>query len=69
MSDEDCNRQKMYILLTLSKTTMLERLVQENQRNMQKYYLDTIFVSEEKMYLRGAKLMVLVKKCVGINSD
>ena len=66
MSDEDCNRQKMYILLTLSKTTMLERLVQENQRNMQKYYLDTICISEEKMYLRGAKLIAddIIKKAI-----
>lgn len=66
MSDEDCDKQKLYILLTLSKTTMVERLIHENQRNMWKHYINTISISPEESYLEGAKLIAdsIIEKAV-----
>lgn len=66
MSDKDCDKQKLYILLTLSKTTMVERLIHENQRNMWKHYENDISISSEKSYLEGAKLIAdnIIEKAI-----
>lgn len=57
LSVKDCEKQKLYILLTLSKTTMIDRILLENQRNMWKHYCPDLTYPNDEEYLNAAKVV------------
>lgn len=57
MSTKDCEKQKLYILLTLSKTTMVDRILLENQRNMWEHYCSNLKPPKEEVYLNAARVV------------